>query len=236
MLAYVSAKKKILQFIKTKNLQAGDQLPTELELSEQLDISRLTLREAMNALKSEGLIHSVQGKGTFVACNYDHIADSLNVNYSVTEMIEVAGYKPGVAMFEKKLITADACIAKQLNVQAGTDVLMCSRIRLADDAPVVYSRDYLAPRLATEFLGVTDETMSLYSFIEDTCGIKLGVCLTELIPTVADEALSKMLDVPVGAPLMKFRVNVNDVFGVPLVYASEYFRPDKFKFVVSRGR
>ena len=43
MLAYVSAKKKILQFIKTKNLQAGDQLPTELELSEQLDISRLTL-------------------------------------------------------------------------------------------------------------------------------------------------------------------------------------------------
>jgi len=236
MLAYVSAKKKILQFIKTKNLQAGDQLPTELELSEQLDISRLTLREAMNALKSEGLIHSVQGKGTFVACNYDHIADSLNVNYSVTEMIEVAGYKPGVVMFEKKLITADACIAKQLNVQAGTDVLMCSRIRLADDVPVVYSRDYLAPRLATEFLGVTDETMSLYSFIEDTCGIKLGVCLTELIPTVADEALSKMLDVPVGAPLMKFRVNVNDAFGVPLVYASEYFRPDKFKFVVSRGR
>lgn len=236
MLAYVSAKKKILQFIKTKNLQAGDQLPTELELSEQLDISRLTLREAMNALKSEGLIHSVQGKGTFVACNYDHIADSLNVNYSVSEMIEVAGYKPGVAMFEKKLITADACIAKQLNVQAGTDVLMCSRIRLADDVPVVYSRDYLAPRLAMEFLGVTDETTSLYSFIEDTCGIKLGVCLTELIPTVADEALSKMLSVPAGAPLMKFRVNVNDVFGVPLVYASEYFRPDKFKFVVSRGR
>ena len=50
MLAYVSAKKKILQHIKTENLQAGDQLPTELELSEQLDISRLTLREAMNAV------------------------------------------------------------------------------------------------------------------------------------------------------------------------------------------
>lgn len=236
MLAYVSAKKKMLQYIKNNGLKMGDRLPTELELSEHLDISRLTLREAMNALKSEGIIHSVQGKGTFVTCNYDHIADSLNMNYSVTEMIEVAGYKPGVSSFEKKLIKADACLAKQLNVQEGTDVLMCSRIRLADDEPVVYSRDYLAPRLATEFLGVTDETISLYSFIEETCGIQLGVCMTELIPVVADEALSDMLHVPVGSPLLKFRANVNDTLGVPLLYASEYFRADKFKFIVSRGR
>ena len=236
MLAYVSAKKKILQYIKSQKLAAGDRLPTELELSEQLDISRLTLREALNALKSDGVVHSVQGKGTFVACNFDHIADSLNVNSSVTEMIECAGYRPGVASFEKRLIKADSCIAKELNIKEGSDVLMCARIRLADGMPVVYSRDYLAPRLATPFLSMTDEEVSLYSFIEETCGIHLGVCLTELIPTVADEKLSGLLEVPVGSPLLKLRANVNDAFGDPLVYASEYFRPDKFKFIVSRGR
>lgn len=236
MLAYVSAKKKILQYIREQNLQAGDRLPTEVELSEQLDISRLTLREALNALKSDGVVHSVQGRGTFVACNYDHIADSLNINYSVTEMIEMAGYRPGVASFEKKLIKADSCIAKQLHVKEGTDVLVCSRLRLADGTPVVYSRDHLAPWLATQFLGVTDEDVSLYAFIEETCGIQLGVCLTELIPTVADERLSEMLKVPLGSPLLKLRANVNDAFGEPLVYASEYLRPDKFKFIVSRGR
>ena len=236
MLSYVSAKNKILQYIKTNALKAGDRLPTELELSEQLDISRLTLREAMNALKSDGMVHSVQGKGTFVACDYDHIADSLNSNSSVTEMIESAGYKPGVALFEKKLIRADECIAKQLNIQAGTDVLMCSRIRLADNDPVVYSMDYLAPQLATEFLSITDETISLYTFIEEQCGIQIGMSTTELIPTVADGDLSKMLNVDVGAPLLTFRATVNDVFGAPLVYAREYFRPDKFKFVVTRGR
>ena len=236
MLAYVSAKKKILQYIRRNSLQPGDRLPTEMELSEQLDISRLTLREALNALKSECVVHSVQGKGTFVTCNYDQIADSLNMNYSVTEMIEVAGYKPGVAAFEKKLIKADCCIANQLNIPEGVDVLMCARIRLADGVPVVYSRDYLAPRLATQFLGVTDEEVSLYTFIEEVCGIQFGACLTELIPVAADEDLSEKLKVEVGLPLMKMRVNVNDVFGVPLVYASEYFRPDKFKFIVSRGR
>ena len=232
----MSAKKKILQYIKSKGLKAGDRLPTEIELSEQLDISRLTLREALNALKSDGLIHAVQGKGTFVACDVDHIADSLNTNSSVSEMIEAAGYRPGVASFEKKLVKADACVAEKLQVPEGTDVLMCARIRLADDTPVVYTKDYLSPRLTSQFLGIKDESISLYSFIEEECGIPLGMSTTELVPVVADAEVAKLLNVPEGAPVLKMRASVNDVFGMPLVYASEIFRPDKFKFTVSRGR
>ena len=136
MLAYVSAKKQIIQFIKNKSFRAGDRLPTEVELSEQLDISRLTLREALNALKNEGLIHAVQGRGTFLACDFTQIADSLNINTSVSEMIEAAGYRPGVASFKKELVKADAVVAERLQVTEGTDVLMCARIRLADDEPV----------------------------------------------------------------------------------------------------
>ncbi len=236
MLAYVSAKKKIVQFIKDNNLKTGDRLPTEVELSALLDIGRLSLREAMNALKSEGVVHSVQGKGTFVTCNYDHIADSLNVNYSVTEMIEVSGYKPGVAYFEKKLIKADESVAMHLQIQPGTDILMCSRIRTADGVPVVHSCDHLAPRLATDFLALTDENVSLYSFIEEHCGITIGFCVTEIVPVVADEQMAKLLDVAPMSPLLKLMATVNDIYGAPLIYANEYFRPDKFKFIVTRGR
>ncbi len=236
MLAYVSAKKKLVQFIKDNNLKTGDRLPTEVELSALLDIGRLSLREAMNALKSEGVVHSVQGRGTFVTCNYDHIADSLNVNYSVTEMIEVSGYKPGVAFFEKKLVKADEGVAMHLQIQPGTDILMCSRIRTADDVPVVFSCDHLAPRLATDFLGLTDENISLYSFIEEQCGITIGFCVTEIVPVVADEHLAKLLEVEPMFPLLKLMATVNDTYGAPLIYANEYFRPDKFKFIVTRGR
>lgn len=236
MLAYVRAKKKILQYIRSKGLRAGDRLPTEIELSEQLDISRLTLREALNALKSEGIVHAVQGKGTFVACEFDHIADSLNKNYSVSEMIEVAGYRPGVSSFEKILVKADSCVAEKLRIPEGVDVLLCTRIRLADDVPVVYSRDYLSPQLTSRFLGITDESVSLYAFIEETCNIPLGMSMTELIPMAADAEIAQKLNVPEGSPILKMRASVNDVFGNPLVYASELFRPDMFKFTVSRGR
>lgn len=236
MPAYISAKKKILHFIQSRKLNVGDRLPTEIELSEQLDIGRLTLREALNALKSDGLIHSVQGRGTFVTCQFDHIANSLNINCGVTEMIEAAGYRPGVASIGKTLVKADAAVARGLRVPEGTDVLMCARIRLADDVPVVYSMDYLSPRLAAPFLGVTDENVSLYAFIEETCGIQMGVCMTELRPTIADKTTAGYLGVPKGTPLMRMLATVNDVFGAPLIYADELFRPDKFEFVVSRGR
>jgi len=236
MLAYVSANKKLVQYIRDNNLKAGDRLPTETELSEILQTGRLSLREAMNALKSEGILHAVQGKGTFVVCDYNHIADTLNVNYSVTEMIEISGYKPSISFFEKNLVKADTHIAKKLHVQEGSDVLMCTRIHLADETPVVLSEDCLAPALVTEFLGIADESISLYSFVEKHCGIKVGFCVTEIEPTLADDRCAGLLNVEAGVPLLKLYVHVSDVYGAPLIYAIEHFRPDKFKFIVTRGR
>jgi GntR family transcriptional regulator len=190
----------------------------------------------MSGLKAEGAVFSVQGRGTFISCNYDVILDSLNTNNSVTEMIELAGYKPGVAFFEKRIVKADEGIANGLKLEVGADVLMCARIRLADGAPVAYTSDYLAPHLATRFLELTSETASLYKFLEEQCDVAVGPSVTQIIPVVADSSMAELLRVTENSPLMKFIAKVSDVFGNPLIYAVEYFRPDKFNFIVTRGR
>lgn len=236
MPAYMDANKKLLQYIEENKLIQGDRLPAESELSELLNISRLTLREAMNVLKQEGVIYSIQGKGTFVLCNYDYIADSLNMNDGITEMIETSGYKCGTSLFEKKIVKANENVARNLAIQNQTDVLMCERIRLADGIPVVFSIDYLAPKLVSEFLGVTDENISLYHFVENSCKIEIGQCTTEILPVVADEELAKKLSISYNTPLLKFFVSVKDIYGLPIIYAEEYLRADKFKFIVNRRR
>ncbi|MCI5698835.1 MAG: GntR family transcriptional regulator [Lachnospiraceae bacterium] len=53
MPAYRSSSKRVLKYIEENRLKRGDRLPAEIELAEALEISRLTLREAMNALKIE---------------------------------------------------------------------------------------------------------------------------------------------------------------------------------------
>ena len=178
MPAYRSSSKRVLKYIEENRLKRGDRLPAETELAEALEISRLTLREAMNALKQEGIIYSIQGKGTFVACDYNYIANSLNLNESMTEMIEASGYTCNTSLFLKKIVKADKDVATGLDIQEGTDVLLCERIRLADDVPVVYSLDFLVPKLVSHFLEISNEKVSLYNFIEEKCGIEIGQCMT----------------------------------------------------------
>ena len=236
MPAYKSSSKKILKFIEENKLVRGDRLPSEAELAEMLEVGRLTLREAMNALKQEGIIYSVQGKGTFVGYGYQYIANSLNINESITEMIESSGYTCNTAEFSKNIVKADDNVANGLGVPAGSDVLMCERVRLADNVPVVYSIDYLAAHLASPFLSITDENVSLYDFIEEKCGIEIGQCLTEITPIVADSLLAHKLDVPENTPLLKFFVSLQNTAFEPIIYAVEYLRADKFKFIINRRR
>ena len=236
MHAYRDSGKKLFQYITENKLKRGDRLPAETELAELLGISRLTLREAMNALKQEGVISAIQGKGTFVTFDYRYMANFLNLNKSVTEMIEDSGYTCGTSLFLKKLVKAEKEVAEYLGLPEGSDVLVCERIRLADETPVVYSFDYLAPQLASRFLEITDMEISLYSFVEEKCNIEIGQCMTEILPVIAEENLSEKLEVPVNTPLLKFLVRVQDVYGNPIIYASEYLRADKFKFIANRRR
>lgn len=190
----------------------------------------------MNALKQEGVIYSIQGKGTYVSCDYSIIANSLNLNESMTEMIESSGYKCNTSLFVKKIVKADTYIATGLGIEENTDVLMCERVRQADDIPVVYSVDYLAAHLWQHFLGITDENISLYSFIEEECHIEIGRCMTEIVPVISDDMLSEKLEVAVGTPLLKFIVMVQDTHCKPIIYAVEYLRADKFRFILNRRR
>jgi GntR family transcriptional regulator len=236
MLAYVETRQKIINYIKKNNLKVSDRLPSEKELSEFLGIGRLTLREAVNALKNEGIITSIQGKGTYIACNVDNISNTMNNNLGITEMIVASGYKPGVSHFEKKLLVADKCVADRLRIKAGTDVLVLKRIRTADGKPVVYSMDYMAPRLSAEFLSITDENVSIYEFLEEKCRVKIGMGIAEIVPYSAEDWLAQMLDIEIGTPLLVLKQIVNDMHGSPIIYAKEYVRPDSFKLLIYRRR
>lgn len=236
MLNYVAARERIVEYIKENQMKEGDRLPSETELSKVLGVSRLTLREAMNSLKSEGKIYAIQGKGTFVSWETENIENLLNNNLGVTEMIRANGFQPGVGKFSKRLVRADKSIADGLGVPEGIDVLMCSRVRLADDVPVALTKDHMSAKIAQKFLGSMDENVSLYDFIEKDCGLSIGTCRTEMIPVSADGEVADALEVPEGTLLMGFRVCLKDIYGEPLIYAVEFFRTDKFKFVVMRKR
>lgn len=234
---YADTRENILRYIQQNKLMVGDKLPVEMQLSADLGIGRLTLREALNALKEDGIVYSVQGKGTFIAVDInDHISNSLNYNLSVTEMIEYAGHTAGVLDFKKNLCVADSHLAKMLRVEEGSDILVCSRVRTADGKRVVYSVDYLAPSVTAAFLQLKDNNVSLYKFFEDSCGITVGNGTAELEPIVCDAFLAGVFSYQQGGPLMLLKQLVCSMQGEPLLWSTEYLRPDCFHFFINRKR
>ena len=63
------------QIVAEKRLQPGDKLPNEVELSQELGVSRATLREAIRSLCAQGVLEVRRGKGTFVSPQVEEIED-----------------------------------------------------------------------------------------------------------------------------------------------------------------
>src|SRR5439155_471813 len=87
----VLVREQLTQRIDSGALAAGSRLPSEPALATELGVSRATLREALRALESEGLVRRMWGAGTFVA-DGRRVTNSLDANFGVTDAIRRAGW------------------------------------------------------------------------------------------------------------------------------------------------
>src|SRR5215510_11415304 len=131
----VSVQDELMQRIGRGELPAGTRLPSEPDLAAELQVSRATLREALRALEGEGLLRRRRGSGTYVA-ELPRVANSLDVNFGVTEAIRSAGMKAGIAQGRHWIEPASAGEAARLGLEPGQDVLVVERVRTAEERPV----------------------------------------------------------------------------------------------------
>src|SRR5919107_5572357 len=142
----VSVQDELRAGIDRGEFPAGARLPSEPDLAAELQVSRATLREALRAMESEGLLRRRQGSGTFVA-DHPRMANSLDVNFGVTDAIRAAGMTAGIAQARHWVEPAPAGEAALLELEPGQDVLVIERVRTAGGKPVVLSRDLVPSRL-----------------------------------------------------------------------------------------
>jgi len=125
------ARDKIEELIQNKTLAPGDRLPKETKLAQMLGVSRITVREALRLLEEDGIITRRQGRGTFVRSSDLIIRNPLEVNISVTEVIESKGFKAGTAWFKLERTKADKTIARGVrSVDRNTRDDVCYNIGL----------------------------------------------------------------------------------------------------------
>ena len=120
--------------IRERALKPGDQIPTEIELCEQLGVGRSSLREAVAQMISHGLLSRIQGRGTFVRQISLKLEGGLDDLMSVTDMIKSVGAVPSTSRLQIKPIAASESLAQKLALQEGDPCMRIERVRWADDA------------------------------------------------------------------------------------------------------
>lgn len=145
--------------------KSGDQLPSERELCELYELSRITVRQALQELEREGVITKKHGKGTFVAEN--SFQQNLVNLYSFTDEMKRLGKVPKTKVLEFEVISLNSRLAEKLGLDAGIEVVRVTRLRLADSQPLMYETTYL-PRTIFPYLTREQlEQRSMYTIFRE---------------------------------------------------------------------
>ncbi len=131
----------IIEMIEVENLKENDKLPSERELCEQYDVSRSTVRQAIQELEKEGYIYREHGKGTFVSPK--KLKQDLLGFYSFTEELKKMGKKPTSKVLNFKVIECNEKVAKKMKLEIGDKVYEFTRLRLADNEPMMLETSYV---------------------------------------------------------------------------------------------
>jgi len=231
----VRVRDELTQRIDRGVLPAGSRLPSEPALAVELGVSRATLREALRALESEGLVRRMWGAGTYVA-DGRRVANSLDLNFGVTEAIRAAGMQAGIEQARHAMEPATVSEAARLELEPGSDVLVVERVRTADGKPVVLSRDIMPGRLVAKRPELADEmlTRSIYEVLERDLGLVIHHGVASFRPVRADVTVARQLDIPRGELLLAiWQVDYSED-GAPVLSSYEYHLADAFEFTVLR--
>lgn len=148
----------------------GDRLPSEVEIAAMTGVSLMTVRRAMSELVAAGILHRVQGRGTFFRS--DRVQTESTIMGGLKETLDLQGVTLETRLLAMTQVAASAEGAQRLSVPVGTILWDLVRVRLFDGRPVVRERSsipvILAPSLDTAFAPETD---SLYETLSVTFGL-----------------------------------------------------------------
>lgn len=224
---YIQIKDLLKQEIQKGNYKFGDKIPTEPELGERFNVSRVTIRKAIEDLVGEGYLVKRQGKGTFV--NQKKMYRKLKYVMGFTESCIQNDLKPSTKILSIKECRADKDIANRMDVEVGTELLYTKRIRYASGMPLLFENNYFVKQ-KYDFLLKEDMNGSLYSILAkyNIFPGTHGEATIELF--LADVKLSKLMEVPIGTPFFYMDTIILDQNNEVIHLGHQYYLAEYYKF------
>jgi DNA-binding GntR family transcriptional regulator len=221
----------LAELIWAGRMRPGDKLPTEQDLAEWLDVSRMTLRQALASLARRGLITRAVGRrgGTFVAePKLEHDRTTLA---GLSEQLRRHGMVAGARVLSAIERPAGPLPAAALAIAEGDPVYEVRRVRSGDGRPIVLEYSLFPAGLVPGMLGCRLDG-SLYELLDTGYGQRPWRARESLEPVTAGAREAEALEVAQGAPLLLVERTAYTKSGQPVEFARDLFRGDRTRIVM----
>jgi GntR family transcriptional regulator len=223
-------RERVLELI--ESLQVGDTIPAERQLSSELNVSRLTLRAALDELVREGYLVRRRGAGTFVA--EPKVAKGIDIA-SFSDDMRARGLTPASRTIELREIPAGARLGRILHVSPSEPILSVKRLRLADGEPMAIELLHVRASLVPGLSAADLEDNSFYDLLASRYGVEIVGGTQTVEPTVTNDEESAALGVPLHSPALLFERVTRSSAGDVVEYTSSTYRGDRYRLVTEIG-
>jgi GntR family transcriptional regulator len=225
---YTKIEETIATEIAQGEYRPGDQLPTEDALLQRFQVSRITVRRAIQNLVNRGLLEIRRGLGTFVLS--PRIEAELTKLTGFVEDMKAAGRRATARVIGKGVVAASARVAERLQLARGTRVMQIKRLRLADGMPISFDETYLPLSLGKRIVHKDLRLHPIFTLLEEEYGVPLVEADYQLEAVSANEAVADALQIKVGSPIFQIERTSMTTGNQPVDYEVLSYRGELVRF------
>jgi DNA-binding GntR family transcriptional regulator len=230
---YVEIYEKLYEEIVSGKYQTGDKLPSENDLSQMLDVSRGTLRQALLLLKENGYIYNVKGSGSYIADYNIQDRKTLDKLHMIPKAFAIHELTEKIEKFVYEVPTTYS--AKQLNLNKSQLTLNCHKIFKHKGEPVAYSFIVVPVLIIEKYqVDITKES-NIAKFIDNIIDLA-SYSKAKIIYTEAGEFLKKKFQIKLHEKIVVIEEIFYSEDSTPLASMRHSMVPDNFEFFINRTR
>lgn len=214
---------------------AGGFLPGETRLADAFDVSRVTVRRALDALEGDGLIERRAGSGTLVRTrNTGPAAMSADITTLIPQLVEM-GQSTTARLLSFSYGRPAEGVARDMGLAQGARVQTAVRVRSADGQPFSHLTTHVPEDIAGNYSEGDLATTPLLRLLERS-GVQISGASQSVTATLASPDVAAALEVSVGSALLSLTRIMRDERGRGVEYLSALYRPDVFRLEMSLAR
>lgn len=225
---YAQIKKILFERIQSAEWQPGLCIPTEAELCQSFNVSRITVRRALSELVSEGYLERISGRGTFVT--QPPIHQSLKQLTSFTQDMQGRGQRPGGSVLSIQTIPAEPGLAQRLCIEPAERIILLRRLRMANDEPMAVETAHLPVRYFDGLQNEDLEGRSLYKIMRDRFGVVPTRAVQQMTAAACPDEEARLLSIPRKSPVLHIFRTTYDQSDRVVESVESFYRGDKYVF------